>query len=224
MHHISIASHSRRQEPKRKKAGVVYLFTAVSFCHSAVCFFSSYKCRLFNLFLVCSHLFDKHNSKELWSTYYSWSTCWSKFFSVLTRAFVKLKFTSITAWSWIPVKKCNALLSWLLRFLFLDRTHFCHEGEVRVRQSWGVLTTNNTNPTLFEICIWWLNANSTKHWSIYKSWFKYPWAKGLLVVILFYVWVNFSCEPVHLGISNAFSLCVKLADRPNLVCLSKHID
>lgn len=121
-------------------------------------------------------------------------------------------------------KKCNALLSWLLRFLFLDRTHFCHEGEVRVRQSWGVLTTNSTNPTLFEICIWWLNANSTKHWSIYKSWFKYPWAKGLLVVILFYVWVNFSCEPVHLGISNAFSLCVKLADRPNLVCLSKHID
>lgn len=121
-------------------------------------------------------------------------------------------------------KKCNALLSWLLRFLFLDRTHFCHEGEVRVRQSWGVLTTNNTNPTLFEICIWWLNANSTKHWSIYKSWFKYPWAKGLLVVILFYVWVNFSCEPAHLGISNDFSLCVKLADRPNLVCLSKRID
>lgn len=104
MHHISIASHSRRQEPKRKKAGDVYLFTVVSFCHSAVRFFSSYKCRLFNLFLVCSHLFDKHNSKELWSTYYSRSTCWSKFFTVLTLAFVKLKFTSITAWSWIPVK------------------------------------------------------------------------------------------------------------------------
>lgn len=129
MHHISITSHSRRQEPKRKKAGDVYLFTAVSFCHSAVRFFSSYKCRLFNLFLVCSHLFDKHNSKELWSTYYSRSTCWSKFFTVLTLAFVKLKFTLHHCMIMDTCKNFDALLSWLLRFLFLDRTQ---SGKVEV--------------------------------------------------------------------------------------------
>lgn len=56
------------------------------------------------------------------------------------------------------------------------------------------------------------------------SQFECPWAKGLLLVMpcLVNVWVNFSREPSHSGISYVFSL--RQDDRSNLVCLSKHID
>lgn len=102
--HIYSLTFKKTRTKKEKGRRCIFIHCSVILSFSCSFFFSSYKCRLFNLFLVCSHLFDKHNSKELWSTYYSRSTCWSKFFTVLTLALVKLKFTSITAWSWIPVK------------------------------------------------------------------------------------------------------------------------
>lgn len=115
-------------------------------------------------------------------------------------------------WDWL----CHQLLAWDAKktqqrlrekkvvCLSKYTTVSVLEVEYFSNHSRAVLTTNYTNHSPFQICIWWFNADSSKYWAAHWSQFECPWAKGLLVVmlLLLHVWVNFSREPSHLGISS----------------------